>query len=140
MDAYVSVDPGGVQRALEDFQSMLIAESIDVEDDRSSESSADNSPTGAQDGIPEDYSARILRKESSGSASSERMGKSSESERSARNTSDINKNASDAFEAFDSVNTKRKLKMEHETSEAPPAVPSPIQWGQDVQHDQDNGH
>ena len=144
MDAYVSVDPDGIQRALEDFQSMLIAESI--EDDRSS---ACNSPTGAQDGVPEDYSARIVRKGSSGSASSECMRKSSESERSAKNTSDLNKNASDA-DAFENtevlcsssqgVVTNRKLNMELYPPQTPPSVASAVQWGKDVQHDQGNGN
>jgi hypothetical protein len=144
MDAYVSVDPDGIQRALEDFQSMLIAESI--EDDRSS---ACNSPTGAQDGVPEDYSARIVRKGSSGSASSECMRKSSESERSAKNTSDLNKNASDAdafenTEVLDSssqgVVTKRKLNLELYPPQTPPSVTSAVQWGKGVQHDQGNGN
>jgi hypothetical protein len=77
------------------------------------------------------------------------MRKSSESERSAKNTSDLNKNASDAdafenTEVLDSssqgVVTKRKLNLELCPPQTPPSVTSAVQWGKDVQHDQGNGN
>ncbi len=134
MDAYASVDPEGMQRALEDYQSMLIAE---TNDDRSSSCSSPVAPPDAS----EDFSDRVKRKGSSGSASSDRMRKSGESDRSAKNTSDLNKNAPNAFETttVDSLaqtsaaRRKLKLESEYERHDAP-ALPLELQLVQDDQN------
>lgn len=114
METYASVDPESIQRALEDFQSMLVAESI--EDDMSSNCS---SALGPQD-ASEDLSDRVKRKGSAGSTSSDRVRRSGDSDRSAKNTSDVINHASDANAApttdliSHTLVTKRKLNLDHE--------------------------
>ncbi len=138
MEAYASADPEGIQRVLEDFQSILVAESI--EDDVSSDCSS------AQDAAPEDLSERFGRKGSSGSATSDRVRRSGESERSAKNTSDMIKNGVDATETTASdVSShasvaKRKLKLEHDHDLLViPPPPVLILQGQDDQDGQIGG-
>jgi CRP-like cAMP-binding protein len=131
MEAYAIVDPDGIQRALEDFQSMLIAEAID---DRSSTCSSPVGPEGAG-------SEEFKRKGSSGSVSSDRMRKSDESDRSAKNTSDMNKNALGVSEtAFvDSLAgtsvIRRKLNLDSdEGGPDAPALAVEVRLGADDQH------
>lgn len=132
MEAYASVDPEGIQRALEDFQCMLVAESMEVDP-----SSTSSSPVGPQDGGPEDFNERIRRKGSSGSVSCDRFGKSGETDRSAKNTCDISKNSTDVDPTTQASFAKRKLDLEPENEGRlmPPELASQVQLGQDDQHD-----
>jgi CRP-like cAMP-binding protein len=114
METYASVDPESIQRAIEDFQSMLIADSL--EDDPSSTRS---SPVPQEAG-PNDCSDRVRQRERSGSFLSDRLGTSIESERSAKNTSEINmkivSNSDQSSDAQDFsakvTDTKRQLILE----------------------------
>jgi hypothetical protein len=91
---------------------MLVAESI--EDDMSSNCS---SALGPQD-PSEDLSDRVKRKGSAGSTSSDRVRRSGDSDRSAKNTSDVINHASETNAApninliSDAPDTRRKLNLD----------------------------
>lgn len=131
MEAYASVDPEGIQRALEDFQCMLVAESLEVDP-----STTSSSPVGPQEG-PDDFNERIRRKGSSGSVSCDQFGRSGETDRSAKNTCDISKNSTDVDPTTQASFAKRKLdlELENEGRLMPSELASQVQLGQDDQHD-----
>jgi hypothetical protein len=135
MEAYASADPDGIQRLLEDFQSVLAADSIDDDDLSSNGSSA----LGGQDAGHDDLNTSVKRKGSSGSASSDCVRRSVESDRSAKHTSDMIKNdptpsVSDLFSLASVSKRKLVLEPEHNVQVIPPVLSFQGQDDEDLQN------
>ncbi len=135
MEAYASADPDGIQRLLEDFQSVLAADSIDDDDLSSNGSSA----LGGQDAGHDDLNNSVKRKGSLGSASSDCVRRSVESDRSAKHTSDMIKNdptpsVSDLFSLASVSKRKLVLEPEHNVQVIPPVLSFQGQDDEDLQN------